>query len=40
MLSMRTVAEQYGGTLNVRVEDGVFLLDVVMADEPEEQEAE
>ena len=40
MLSMRTVAEQYGGTLTVRVEDGVFLLDVVMADEPEEQEAE
>ena len=26
--------------LTVRVEDGVFLLDVVMADEPEEQEAE
>ena len=40
MLSMRTVAEQYGGTLTVRVEDGVFLLDVVMADEPEEQEGE
>lgn len=40
MLSMRTVAEQYGGTLTVRVEDGVFLLDVVMTDEPEEQEAE
>lgn len=39
MLSMRTVAEQYGGTLTVRVEDGVFLLDVVMADEPESQEA-
>lgn len=40
MLSMRTVAEHYGGTLTVRVEDGVFLLDVVMADEPEEQEEE
>ena len=38
MLSMRTVAEQYGGTLTVRVEDGVFLLDAVMADEPEGEE--
>ena len=37
MLSMRTVAEQYGGTLTVRVEDGVFQLDVIMADEPEEE---
>ena len=34
---MRTVAEQYGGTLTVRVEDGVFQLDVIMADEPEEE---
>ena len=38
MLSMRTVAEQYGGTLTVRVEDGVFQLDVVMADTAETED--
>lgn len=32
MLSIRTVAEQYGGTMTVSVEEGVFSLDVVMSD--------
>ena len=31
MLSMKTVAEQYGGGLSVQAEDGVFILDVVLS---------
>lgn len=31
MLSMKTVAEQYGGGLSVQAEDGVFTLDVVLS---------
>lgn len=31
MLSMKTVAEQYGGGLSVGVEDGMFALDVVLS---------
>ena len=34
MLSMRTVAEQYGGGLSVEVEDGMFILDVVLSAAP------
>lgn len=30
ILSMKTVAEQYGGSLSVRVEDGTFHLDVIL----------
>lgn len=36
MLSMRTIAEQYGGTLNVQVEDDVFSLDVMLCAPQEE----
>lgn len=31
MLSMKTIAEQYGGALSVRVEDGIFFLDIVLS---------
>lgn len=30
MLSMRTIAERYGGTLAVRTEDGIFSLDILL----------
>lgn len=33
MLSMRTIAEQYGGTLTVRAENGLFSVDIVMIHE-------
>lgn len=32
VLSMRTIAEQYGGTLSISAEDGIFLLDIIMAE--------
>lgn len=35
MLSMKTVAEQYGGMLSAQTKDGMFLLDVMLLD-PEE----
>lgn len=34
MLSMKTVAEQYGGGLSVRAEDGAFILDIVLSAAP------
>ena len=30
-LSMKTVAEQYGGGLSIRAEDGIFVLDIVLS---------
>lgn len=33
VLSMKTIAEQYGGTLNISATDGIFLLDIIMADQ-------
>ena len=32
MLSMKTVAEQYGGGLSIQAEDGVFCLDIVLSE--------
>ena len=31
MPSMRAIAEQYGGTLSISAEGGIFLLDIIMA---------
>lgn len=28
---MRAIAEQYGGTLSISAEGGIFLLDIIMA---------
>lgn len=31
MLSMKTIAEKYGGALSVQVEDGIFCLDIILS---------
>lgn len=40
MLSMKTLAEQYGGGLTVSVEQGVFVLDVVLSADSQDAGAE
>ncbi|SBW10420.1 ATPase/histidine kinase/DNA gyrase B/HSP90 domain protein [uncultured Eubacteriales bacterium] len=37
MLSIKTIAERYGGTVTVSTEDGVFSLDVMMANDGSEE---
>lgn len=32
VLSMKAIAEQYGGTLSISADDGIFLLDIIMAE--------